>query len=82
MKPGNKFVRVNKGSRVTELVILLSSDREPGIEWTEDFCRCAQFQISSDGNSLFGAQIVLYTKGELEEMLQAGSLELPLCVKV
>ena len=82
MKPGDKFVRLNKGSRVTELVILLSSDKEPGIEWTEDFCRCAQFQVKSDGSGVLGAQIVLYTKSELEEMLQAGSLELPVCVKV
>lgn len=70
MNPGDTFIIENKkGADVPFLIVLLSSDREPGIEYMQDsIYRCAQFQISKSDGTLFGAQIVLYTIPELEEM--------------
>jgi hypothetical protein len=72
MNPGNIYIQSRLDCPM--LVVLLSSDREPGIEWTEDFWRCVEFQISSAMPKLLGAQIVLYTKAELEQMERAGNL--------
>ena len=71
MNPGNiyKYTRQNSSF----LVLLLSSDKEPGFEWDEEFWRCAEFQIYGR-EGLLGAQIVLYTKPEIEQMQKIGEL--------
>ena len=49
------------------LVILLSSDIEPGFGPNESWWRCASFYIGRDG-MLLGAQVVLFTVHELFQM--------------
>jgi hypothetical protein len=74
MKPGNIYKYYHKGHKVYYLIVLLSSDKEPGWEIDEEVWRCAQFQI---GNplTLLGAQIVIHTESELREMIKNGSLK-------
>ncbi len=71
---GDIFIR-ERPDGTKFLVLLLSSDREPGIEFGMDnFFRCAQFQMMPD-NSLLGAQIVLYSIPELNKFSFYGKFE-------
>ena len=77
MKPGDIFSRIDKCNviHLNYLVLLLSSDREPGIEYCQDsIYRCAQFMLSSADYHLLGAQIVLYTEAELKLMTPVNNL--------
>jgi hypothetical protein len=62
------------------LVILLSSDIEPGFGPHEGWWRCASFQIHDNHNevehevNLLGAQIVLFTIHELFQMEHIGKI--------
>ncbi len=79
MNPGDMFEK--QIGNCPHLILLLSSDREPGIEYMQDkVYRCVQFQIGSH-KELFGAQLVLYTIPELEGMRLRGNLLEVLCEK-
>lgn len=56
---------------IKHLILLLSSDREPGMEDGEEWWRVARFQLLPNGNPL-GAQIALYTEKEIAKMEYAG----------
>lgn len=71
---GDIFIR-EYPEGVKFLILLLSSDKEPGWKTDEDIWRCVQFQICGDG--LLGAQIVLYNISELNEFYPAGKFEIP-----
>ena len=57
------------------LVILLSSDIEPGFDSGENWWRCASFYIAGDNQMLLGAQIVLFTIHELFQMKYLGEVK-------
>ena len=73
MKPGDCYTYHHKGHRVNYLIVLLSSDKIPGWETNEELWRCAQFQIG-ERVGLFGAQIVIHTESELQEMDRTRSI--------
>jgi hypothetical protein len=73
MKPGDIRTYYHEGHKVNYAIVLLSSDIEPGWETDEEVWRCAQFQMGSPAQ-LLGAQIVIYTKSELQKMIEHGSL--------
>jgi len=72
MNPGDIYTYYSESSKVNFTVTLLSSDTEPGWETDEKLWRCAQFQTY--GDLLFGAQIVIYTEFELQEMTKTGTI--------
>lgn len=73
MKPGDIYTYYHEGHKVNYLIVLLSSDKVPGWETSEELWRCAQFQIG-ENVGLFGAQIITYTEYELREMEEFGAL--------
>lgn len=73
MEPGSIYTYYHEGHRVTYLIVLLSSDREPGWETSKELWRCAQFQIDNS-SMLLGAQIVIHIESELRKMIEHKTL--------
>jgi hypothetical protein len=79
---GNMFVRtLNEYDSCNMLILCLSSDKQGGWEQEGPIWRCAEFQRSNDMTHLFGAQIVLYTEGELSSFIKLGNLQVEQTVK-